>query len=50
MLLFKWLLACFPMLERISISQRITFCSNTELKNKQELLHFLRASSKADIF
>ncbi|CAH9113386.1 unnamed protein product [Cuscuta europaea] len=49
MLLFKWLLACFPMLERASISQRITSFSNTESKNKQELLHFLRASSKADI-
>ncbi|CAH9113362.1 unnamed protein product [Cuscuta europaea] len=49
MLFFMWLLACFPMLEKVFIHQRKTFCSNTEFKNQRKLLRFLRASSKADI-
>ncbi|CAH9113378.1 unnamed protein product [Cuscuta europaea] len=49
MIFFKWLVACFPMLEKVFIYQRKTFCSNIEFKNERKLLCFLRDSSKADI-
>ncbi|CAH9126555.1 unnamed protein product [Cuscuta epithymum] len=49
MLLFKWLLTCFPMLKKLFVFQRTVFSSQTENRKKRKLLRFLRGSSKANI-
>ncbi|CAH9113372.1 unnamed protein product [Cuscuta europaea] len=46
MIFFEWLVACFPMLEKVFIYQRKTFCSNTEFKNKRKLLGFVQDLQK----
>ncbi|CAH9103855.1 unnamed protein product [Cuscuta epithymum] len=49
LLSFKWLLNCFPALEKLFINNSKCLHHNRDAKNKQKLLRYLRASTTAEI-